>query len=103
MRAVSIVHHRVADYDAWKAVYDGVTDMQRAGGVLDHAVLRSADDPNMVVVVHTFATQEAARAFFGENPDLKEAMGSAGVDFASFQVEFLDEVAAGRLSEPASA
>jgi heme-degrading monooxygenase HmoA len=103
MRAVSIVHHRVADYDAWKAVYDGVADMQRAGGVLDHAVLRSADDPNMVVVVHTFASQEAAHAFFADNPDLKAAMGSAGVDFDSFQVEFLDEVAAGRLAEPASA
>lgn len=105
MRAVSIVHHRVADFDAWKAVYDsdGVRDMQRAGGVLDHAVLRPADDPNMVVVVHTFASQDAAHAFFAENPTLKDAMGRAGVDLASFQVEFLDEVAAGRLAEPASA
>ncbi len=102
MRAVSIVHHRVADFDAWKAVYDSVADMQRAGGVLDHAVLRSGDDPNMVIVVHTFASQEAAHAFFGD-PALKEAMGGAGVDLASFQVEFLDEVAAGRLAEPASA
>jgi hypothetical protein len=105
MRAVSIVHHRVADYDAWKAVYDSarVRDMQRAGGVLDHAVLQSSDDPSMVVVVHTFATQDEAHAFFTENPDLKDAMGKAGVDFSSFQVEFLDELAAGRLAEPASA
>lgn len=103
MRAVSIVHHRVADFDAWKAVYDTVGDMQRAGGVFDHAVLRSADDPNMVIVVHTFASQDAAHAFFADNDDLKDAMGKAGVDFSSFQVEFLDEAAAGRIAEPVSA
>jgi hypothetical protein len=105
MRAVSIVHHRVADFDAWKSVYDsdGVRDLQRAGGVLDHAVLRTADDPNMVIVVHTFASQDAAHTFFTENPDLRDAMGKAGVDFGSLQVEFLDEIAAGRLTEPASA
>ena len=33
MRTVTLVHHRVADYDAWKQVYDGVHEMQRAGGV----------------------------------------------------------------------
>jgi hypothetical protein len=103
MRAVSIVHHRVADYDAWKAVYDGVGEMQRAGKVLEHAVLRSTDDPNMVVVVHTFASQDDAKAFFADNQDLKEAMGRAGVDFASFRVEMLEEVVAGRIAEPASA
>lgn len=42
-------------------------------------------------------------ALFADNADLKDAMGKAGVDFGSFQVEFLDEVAAGRLAEPASA
>jgi heme-degrading monooxygenase HmoA len=102
MRAVTIVHHRVADYDAWKSVYDSVGDMQRAGGVLEHAVLRPADDPSMVIVVHTFASQEAAHAFFA-NDELKSAMTSAGVDMSSFQIEFLDEVVAGRLAAPAAA
>jgi hypothetical protein len=97
MRAVTIVHHRVADFDAWKQVYDSVGDMQRAGGVIDQAVLRSTDDPSMVIVVHTFADQDAAHAFFGDNPELRDAMANAGVDLSSFAVEFLDEVAAGRL------
>jgi heme-degrading monooxygenase HmoA len=96
MRTVSIVHHRVADYDAWKQVYDGVGEMQRAGGVLQHAVLRPADDPSMVVVVHTFGSEEEARAFF-DNPQLKDAMGNAGVDLGSFQLELLQEEAAGSL------
>jgi hypothetical protein len=33
MRTVTLVHHRVQDYDAWRRVYDGVRDVQRDGGV----------------------------------------------------------------------
>ena len=96
MRTVTIVHHRVADYDAWKQVYDGVRDFQRAGGVRQYAVLRPADDPLTVVVVHTFDSPDAAKAFF-DNPELKEAMASAGVDMDSFRIEFLEEEEAGEL------
>jgi quinol monooxygenase YgiN len=96
MRTVTIVHHRVADYGAWKQVYDGVRDMQRAGGVLQHAVLRPADDPGMVVVVHTFDSSDAAKAFF-DNPDLKGAMEQAGVDVSSLRIEFLQEEDAGEV------
>jgi heme-degrading monooxygenase HmoA len=96
MRTVSIVHHRVADFDAWKAVYDSVADLQRAGGVREHAVLRPSDDPAMVVVVHTFDSAEAARGFF-EAPELREAMGRGTVDVDSLRIEFLEEVVAGRL------
>ena len=94
MRTVTIVHHRVADYDAWKRVYDGVRDVQRAGGVRQHAVLRPADDPSLVVVVHTFDSSDAAKAFF-DKPELKDAMAGAGVDMASFRIEFLQEEEAG--------
>jgi heme-degrading monooxygenase HmoA len=96
MRTVTIVHHRVADYDAWKQVYDGVRDFQREGGVRQHAVLRPADDPTMVVVVHTFDSPEAAKAFF-DNPDLRGAMEQAGVDMGSFRAEFLQEEEAGEV------
>jgi heme-degrading monooxygenase HmoA len=102
MRTVAIVHHRVADFDAWKQVYDSVADLQRAGGVRDHAVLRGADDPNLVVVVHTFDDREAARSFFA-NQELGDAMARGGVDPSTFSLELLDEVAAGRLAEPARA
>jgi quinol monooxygenase YgiN len=96
MRVVTIVHHRVADFDAWKEFYDSVADMQRAGGVIDHAVLRSPDDPHMVVVVHTFASHDAAQAFFS-NPEMEPVLLKAGVDLSTLRAEFLDEVAAGRL------
>jgi hypothetical protein len=99
MRSVLIVHHRVADFDAWRAVYESepVGQMQRAAGVRDHAVMRPADDPTMVVVVHTFDSPEAAASFM-ERDDLREHMGRAGVDPESIQAEILQEEVAGRLS-----
>jgi quinol monooxygenase YgiN len=93
MRAVAIIHHRVADFDAWKQVYDDFGEAQREGGVLEHSVLRPADDPSMVVVTHTFASRADADAFIA-NADLKDAMIRAGVDPDSIVIETLDEVAA---------
>jgi hypothetical protein len=63
----------------------------------------SADDPGTVIVVHTFATQNEAHAFFDEHPDLRDAMETAGVDMSSLRIEFLDEVSAGRLAGAALA
>ena len=96
MSTVTLLHHRVADFDAWKAVYDGFRDVQRERGVRHHHVWRSKDDASMVVVVHTFDSDEAARAFF-DAPELKETMAQAGVDPSSVQIQFLDEAAGGAI------
>lgn len=96
MRTVTIVRHRVADFDRWKAVYDSVADLQRSGGVREHAVLRDAGDPSLVTVVHTFDDRDAAQAFFARE-ELREALGAAGVDMSTFRLETSDEVLAGRL------
>ena len=78
MSATAIVQHRVSDYNAWRKVYDEVADLQTRGGVLTKSVHRGKDDPNLVLVRHTFATMDAATAFFS-NGDLKAAMQRAGV------------------------
>ena len=96
MRTVTLVHHRVRDFDAWKQVYDSVRDVQRDGGVRYQRVMRSADDPNMVVVVHEFESGDAAKAFF-DNPALRDAMQRAGVDESSLRLEFLDDLGGGEL------
>ena len=96
MRTVTLVHHRVRDFDAWKQVYDSVRDVQRDGGVRYQRVMRSADDPNMVVVVHEFESRDAAKAFF-DNPALRDAMQRAGVDESSLRLEFLDDLGGGEL------
>jgi quinol monooxygenase YgiN len=68
--------HQVADYDAWRKVYDG---FDRASlGVRQHAVYRSIDDPNDVTVWHDFDDRESAASFVGSE-DLKSTMQRAGV------------------------
>lgn len=70
------VRHEVADYDAWRKVYDGFD--RGALGVVSDAVYRSLDDPNDVTVVHDFESAESAHAFADAN-DLESAMRNAGV------------------------
>jgi quinol monooxygenase YgiN len=84
------VRHRVADYDAWRVVYDGAGEMQRAAGVTEAAVYRDADDPHEVLVVHRFGSREQAEAFMG-NTDAKAAMAAAGVDLDSIRVEVYED------------
>ncbi|MGH2965751.1 MAG: hypothetical protein ACRDMH_10280 [Solirubrobacterales bacterium] len=37
MAVTAAIQHRVADYDAWRKVYDGFADVQNAGGVSEDA------------------------------------------------------------------
>ena len=78
-----LVHHRVADYDAWRRVFDGVVSGP-------HRVWRRQDDPNLVIVCETYDSRAAAQAAFGEST--LAAMATAGVDAGTLQIEYLDEV-----------
>jgi hypothetical protein len=51
---IAVVRHRVADFDAWKKMYDGFAPIQAEHGVQGHEVLRSIEDPNDVIVTHRF-------------------------------------------------
>jgi hypothetical protein len=87
---VAAINHRVANYDAWKAVFDEVPPSM--GGALFHRINRGVDDTNNITVVAGFESPEAARAFI-ERPDLKDAMRRAGVT-SSPRVELYEEVEA---------
>ena len=76
--ATMFVHHKVADFAAWKHVYDGFMPAAKGMGLTAESVYRAADDPNDVTVTHEFASLEAAQAF-GASDALHAAMGSAGV------------------------
>ena len=93
---VTIIRHHVTDFPVWKQVYDSVADVQREGGVRFQSILTSVDDPNAVVVTHSFDDAAAARAFF-DREDLKAAMVSGGVDLDTLSLEFFDEVESVRL------
>jgi len=89
--ATLFVSHRVEDFDAWKRVYDTVGDMQRAAGVTEQAVFRSEGDPNLVLILHRFATLEQAHAFVDSNPDLMGAMEKGGVVASTLTTEFYQD------------
>ena len=90
MSTVAVVRHGVSDFDAWRRMYDGFAPVQAEHGVRAHQVLRSIDDPNDVIVTHTFDSPEAARAFFAMD-ELKEAMSEGGVDAGSLEISYFDE------------
>jgi len=86
--AMLVVHHRVRDYRAWRKVYDEVGPLQKGAGVTAESVYQAKDDPNTVLVMHSFATMAAAEAF-AANPALQDAMQKGGVDGAP-RVEFFE-------------
>ena len=96
MNTIALVHHPVADFDAWKKMYDDFAPIQAEHGVQAHQVLRSIENPNDVIVTHTFDSPETARAFFAM-PELKEAMSEAGVDADTVEISYFNEVEAGAL------
>ena len=73
-----ILHHRVADFDAWVEGYDKAGELQQSGGIIGHAANRSIDEPDLVTVYHQAESFETLRAFL-TNPDLAVAMKDAGV------------------------
>ena len=76
--ATLFVRHQVADYAAWRRVYDGFAPTQATFGVTAEAVYQAVDNPNDVTVTHDFATLEAAQAFAG-SAEMRAAMHDAGV------------------------
>ena len=72
------VRHTVADYAAWRRIFDDFAPTHQALGVTDKAVYQAADNANDITVTHEFATLQAAKSFAG-SPELKAAMHDAGV------------------------
>jgi hypothetical protein len=76
--ATMFVRHTVADYKAWRKVYDELAPIGKDHGVTNAAVYQAADNPNDVTVTHDFSTVEEARKFAAAD-GLKDAMAKAGV------------------------
>ena len=75
-----IVTHKVKDFDAWVKVYDGEGPAKRLSeGMVDVALARGVDDPNLVQIVFDIKDMTKAKAaIFSE--EKKKLMMSAGVE-----------------------
>lgn len=73
-----IVRHAVADFATWKRAFDEHAAARTAAGILGHAINRSDDNPNVVIVYLQARSLDQLRAF-AESASLKDAMKDAGV------------------------
>jgi hypothetical protein len=74
-----VVNHKVKDFDAWLKVYDGEGPAKRASeGMVDAALARGIDDPNMVHIAFAVTDMAKAKAAIFSD-DKKKLMMSAGV------------------------
>ena len=89
-----LIIHEVADYDAWKQVFDQAAGIRREAGERSYHVLRDAGQPNRVVHFSVWTSHAAARTFF-ESPRLVQIRAAAGVRAPEFI--YLDEVEHGTL------
>jgi len=77
--ASMFIKHRVADFDAWKKVFDEHEATRRESTVTGHSVHRDTDDPNVVTLA--FRVTDLARAKdFATSDNLREIMQRAGVE-----------------------
>ncbi len=89
-----LIIHQVADYSAWKKVFDAAAGIRKAAGERTYQVLRTEADANKIIHFSTWTSLAEARAFF-ESPELVKIRAEAGVEAPEFL--YLEELEAGTL------
>jgi quinol monooxygenase YgiN len=82
MQYVLIVHE-VADYPAWKQVFDQAAGIRAQAGEISYQVLKHREDSNRIVHFSKWRSLDEAQAFF-ESPELVEIRQRAGVKAPEF-------------------
>ncbi len=82
MKYVLIIH-QVADYSAWKKVFDKAAEIRKAAGEISYQVLKYEKEANHIVHFSAWSSIEAAKAFF-ESPQLVQIRQEAGVKSPDF-------------------
>lgn len=85
-----LIRHHVADYPAWKAVFDEHEPARRANGSQGGWLFRGTADPHEVLVLLEWDDLERARLFV-DSDDLREALARAGVT-DRLDIWFLEDV-----------
>jgi quinol monooxygenase YgiN len=78
-----LIIHEVADYPAWKKVFDQASSIRKEAGERSYQVLKYEDDPNKIVHFSAWTSIADARAFF-ESPQLVKIREQAGVKAPEF-------------------
>ncbi|HTI72069.1 MAG TPA: antibiotic biosynthesis monooxygenase [Candidatus Limnocylindria bacterium] len=89
-----LIIHEVADYPAWKKIFDGAADIRKEAGERSYQVLKYENDPNRIVHFSVWTSITDAKAFF-ESPRLVKIRQEAGVKAPDFI--YLEQLEAGVL------
>jgi heme-degrading monooxygenase HmoA len=75
---LTLIRHKVKDYDKWKSVFDEHSTLRKAGGEKGGTLFRNKDNNGEIFIYLKWDTMENARKFY-ESEDLKKVMQKAGV------------------------
>ncbi|HWC60163.1 MAG TPA: antibiotic biosynthesis monooxygenase [Verrucomicrobiae bacterium] len=89
-----MIIHEVADYPAWKQIFDGAAGIRKEAGERSYQVLKYYDNPNKIVHFSEWTSIDDAKRFF-ESPKLVKIRAEAGVKAPEFI--YLDQIDAGTL------
>lgn len=89
-----LIIHEVADYPAWKKVFDGAATIRKEAGERSYQVLKFHEDPNRIVHFSAWTSVDDAKRFF-ESPKLVKIRAEAGVRAPTFI--YLDQLEGGIL------
>jgi quinol monooxygenase YgiN len=78
-----LIIHEVADYAAWKIIFDNAAGIRKAAGERSYQVLKDEKDPNKIVHFSAWTSCADAKAFF-ESPKLIQIRKDAGVKAPEF-------------------
>jgi hypothetical protein len=85
-----LIHHEVADYTAWRAVFDSALDWRRANGERSCRIFYRDGNVNDLTLFLEWESLESARAFIASG-ELKTKMANGGVKGPT-RIDFLTEV-----------
>ena len=89
-----LIIHEVADYPAWKTVFDSAAGIRKEAGERSYQVLKYETDAKKIVHFSAWTSIADAKAFF-ESPRLVKIREEAGVKAPEFI--YLDQIEAGTL------
>lgn len=89
-----LIIHEVADYTAWKKVFDAAAGIRKGAGERSYQVLKYETDANKIIHFSAWTSIADAKAFF-ESPRLVQIRREAGVKAPEFI--YLEQLEAGTL------
>ena len=89
-----LIIHEVADYEAWKKIFDNAASIRRDAGERSYQVLKYENDPNRIVHFSAWTSIDDAKRFF-ESAKLIQIRKDAGVKSPEFI--YLEQLEAGTL------